>query len=167
MNDEVFDIIDVNGKVLGTAFRSEVHGNPDLIHKSVHCLVFNSQGDLYLQKRSENKDVQPNKWDTSVGGHVNSNESTKDAIKRETYEELFIKDVEFKFLYQYLMKSEIETELVETYMIIYDGCINFDTQEISEGKFWTTEDIEKTLNKQVFTPNFEDEWSRYKKVKNI
>jgi len=167
MDDEIFDIIDIHGKVLRTAFRSEVHKNPALIHKSVHCLVLNSQHELYLQKRSDSKDVQPGKWDTSVGGHVNSKESTIEAIKREAYEELYIKDVEFKFLYKYLMRSDIETEMVETYTIIYNDKINFNIEEISDGKFWTKEEIEENLYKQIFTPNFEDEWSRYKKVENI
>ena len=101
MTKEVFDIVDEDDRIIGQATRDEVHGNPGLIHRVVHILVFNRSNDIYLQKRSKNKDVQPGKWDTSVGGHVDKDESYKDAAVREMEEELGIKGVPLKFLYKY------------------------------------------------------------------
>ncbi|HIJ60603.1 MAG TPA: NUDIX domain-containing protein, partial [Nitrospirae bacterium] len=74
MDEEFLEIVDADGNTIGTALRSDVHGNPALLHKVVHVLVFNKRGDLLLQKRSLSKDVAPGKWDTSVGGHVSPNE---------------------------------------------------------------------------------------------
>jgi isopentenyldiphosphate isomerase len=59
-----------DGSVLGMMTRREAHSGTLLLHPVVHLHVFNSKGDVYLQKRPEWKDVQPGKWDTSVGGHV-------------------------------------------------------------------------------------------------
>jgi isopentenyldiphosphate isomerase len=164
-NKEIFDIVDIQGNIIGRATRGEVHGNPALIHQTVHCLVFNSQGELYLQKRALHKDVQPGKWDTSVGGHVNLGESMAEAIRRETEEELGIRPEKFQFLYRTLMRNEIESELISTYLVIHDGPITPNPDEISEGRFWSIQEIEKRgLGCGLFTPNFEEEWVKYQKT---
>lgn len=161
MDDEIFNVVTREGLVVGKARRSEVHGNPGLIHQTVHCLVFNSKNELYLQKRSLSKDVQPGKWDTSVGGHLMPEESALEGIQRETSEELSISGAKFTHLYRYLMSNAIETELVDTYKIIYDGPIRPNPEEISEGRFWKPAEIESALDQDIFTPNFVEEWNRY------
>ena len=75
--EEWFDIVDKNGHVLGKAPRSQVHGNPKLIHPTVHVHVFNKKGLLFLQKRIQTKDLYPGRWDTAVGGHISSGESVQ------------------------------------------------------------------------------------------
>ena len=159
-SSEIFDIVDVQGNIIGRATRGEVHGNPALIHQTVHCLVFNSKGELYLQKRSLHKDLQPGKWDTSVGGHINLGEAPLAAIHRETEEELGIRPENFKFLYRTLMRNEIESELITTYLVIHDGHITPNPDEISEGRFWSVQEIKNTLGRGLFTPNFEEEWEK-------
>ena len=161
VKNEIFDIVDRDGKVIGQAKRSEAHGNPSLLHRVVHCLVFNSRGELYLQKRSETKDIQPGKWDTSVGGHMIPGETPLAAIRRETEEELHIKKDDFIFLYRYILSNEIESEMVDTFKLVHDGRVDPDPSEISEGRFWKESEIEAALKSGVFTPNFEDEWNHY------
>ena len=74
MSIEHFPIVNENGEIIGKATRTECHSGSFLLHPVVHLHVFNSRGELYLQKRAENKDIQPGKWDTSVGGHVDYGE---------------------------------------------------------------------------------------------
>ncbi|MBI4689476.1 MAG: NUDIX domain-containing protein [Nitrospirae bacterium] len=100
--EELIEIINEHGEIIGIAPRSKVHGNPSLIHRVVHVLVFNKERELFLQKRSNNKDVAPGKWDTSVGGHVGPGEEPFDAAKREMEEELGITKCNLQFLYTYL-----------------------------------------------------------------
>ena len=80
---ELFEIVDDNDLVIGTAPRRECHGNPALVHRAAHVLVFNRAGQLLLQKRSASKDIQPGKWDTSVGGHLDPGENYLTAAVRE------------------------------------------------------------------------------------
>ncbi len=80
---EYFEIVNEQGEVIGKAPRSECHGNPALVHRAVHVLVFNKKGELLLQLRSKDKDIQPGKWDTSVGGHLGVGESYQQAALRE------------------------------------------------------------------------------------
>ena len=69
-NQEMFPIVDEQGNITGAATRGECHSGSKLLHPVIHLHVFNSKGDLYLQKRPEWKDIQPGKWDTAVGGHI-------------------------------------------------------------------------------------------------
>ncbi|HLA40961.1 MAG TPA: NUDIX domain-containing protein [Candidatus Glassbacteria bacterium] len=162
MTEEIFDIVDESDRVIGTAVRSLVHGNPALIHRSVHVHVFNSARDLFLQKRGLNKETQPGKWDTSVGGHVASGEAPAEAALREMHEELGISGTAPEFLYRYLWRTPFESEMVSSYFCRWDGPIRLLESEIDDGRFWNFDQIKKETGSGKLTPNFEEEWRRLK-----
>jgi len=164
-HEEHLDIVNEEGEVIKSLKRSEIHGNPELIHRVVHVLVFNKNGDLFLQKRAMTKDVAPGKWDTSVGGHVNANESIEDALQREMAEELGITDCHTEFLYTYIHSNQFETELVFTYSCMYDGPIVFQEDEIDEVHPWKIDEISKNLGSGILSDNFEHEFETYLKYK--
>jgi len=159
--EEYLEIINRNGEVIGCAPRSEVHGNPALMHRVVHVLVFNGKGHLLLQKRSQNKDVAPGKWDTSVGGHVGAGEDLIFSSRREMHEELGIAGYEPEYLYAYIHSNPYETELVTTYRCVYEGEVSFNTDEIDEVRFWNFDEIREVLGKRILSDNFENEFTNY------
>ena len=161
MNDELFEIVDEHGQVLGVRPRRECHGNPALIHQAVHLLVFNQRGDLFLQKRAKTKDVQPGKWDSSVGGHMQPGETPEQAVRRETAEELGLHAAQPRFVYQYLWRSPRESELIRTYLAISEGPFTLQASEIDDGRFWATAEISAQLGQDCFTPNFEFEFRKF------
>lgn len=130
--DELLEAFDDCGRFLGLFPRSECHKNNALAHRAVHILVFNDEGDIILQKRSGMKDLYPYMWDTSVGGHLSPKESYLEGAIRECEEELGFTPIKLHWLYKYTMKGESETELVETFLTIFNGPFKPSKEEISE-----------------------------------
>lgn len=155
-NQEMFPIVDEQGNITGASTRGECHNGSKLLHPVVHLHVFNTKGELYLQKRPAWKDIQPGKWDTAVGGHVDLGESVEMALLREVREELGITDFTHELLTNYVFESDWEKELVFVHKTVYDGDIR-PSDELDGGRFWTIEEIKENLGKGVFTPNFEGE----------
>ena len=92
---ELFDVVDVEDRVIGQATRSEVHAR-GLLHRASHVFVFNSGGQLLLQQRSATKDAHPLCWTSSCSGHLDAGETYEIAAVRELKEEIGLEaDVEF------------------------------------------------------------------------
>ncbi|MEN8262200.1 MAG: NUDIX domain-containing protein [Nitrospirota bacterium] len=161
MEEELLEVVTENGEIIKTLPRSEIHGNPSLMHRVVHVLVFNGSNELILQKRSMNKDVAPGKWDTSVGGHVNSGETLEEAARREMEEELGITGCDLDFLYNYIHSNDYESELVYTYSCTYDGKITHQADEIDEVRPWSLSEIKENTGKGILSDNFEHEINIY------
>src|SRR5438067_6107751 len=87
MNYESFDVVNGLDEVIGRPPRREVRCLR-LMHRAVHVLVFNSRGQVFLQKRSLQKDRQPGLWDSSASGHLDCGEDYDACAVRETREEI-------------------------------------------------------------------------------
>ena len=107
---EVFPLVNEAGEVIGKATRQECHSGSKLLHPVVHLHIFNQKGDLFLQKRSLSKDIQPGKWDTAVGGHVDYGETIEEALRREVREELGVTDFTPQFVQRYVFESAVENK---------------------------------------------------------
>lgn len=153
--NEEFPIVDEMGNILGAITRGHAHDGCKILHPVVHLHVFNSKGELYLQHRPAWKDIQPDKWDTACGGHVDLGESVNQALHREVREELGITDFEPESLGHCVFESQREKELVYVHRCVYDGEVKPSQEELSGGRFWSKEEIKENIGKGVFTPNFE------------
>ena len=159
-DDELLDLVDVKNRIIGRVPRRKVHGDPSLHHRAVHVLVRNAAGDLFLQKRSTDKQIQPGKWDTSVGGHVEAGQSYEDAARKEAAEELGItpeNSSPMRLCHEYVWKSDVETEHVRTYLLDYEGPFKLQPEEISEGRFWSVRELKNAAYTGLLSPNLEEE----------
>jgi isopentenyldiphosphate isomerase/intracellular septation protein A len=164
-DEEWLPLVDETGQVTGKALRSVCHGGGKLLHPVVHLHVLNHRKCLFLQKRPENKLIQPGKWDTAVGGHIAFGEDVETALQREAYEEIGMKKFSAKPLGAYVFESEVEREMVYSF-VSYDYTeIKLHSEEVTEGKFWSKGQIENNIGKGVFTPNFEFEYQLHLKDK--
>lgn len=161
--EEWLPVVDEEGRILGKASRSLCHRGSRILHPVVHLHLLDKAGSIFLQKRAMTKLVQPGKWDTAVGGHIAFGESLEDSLKREASEEIGLRDFTAAPVLRYRWDSEIESELVYSF-VTRDGKANASVNdEITEGRFWKIPEIEKSLGKGIFTPNFEHEYLLLKK----
>jgi isopentenyldiphosphate isomerase/intracellular septation protein A len=157
--EEWFPVVEESGKIIGSAPRRVCHdGKSKLLHPVVHLHLFNKEGKIYLQKRAASKDIQPGKWDTSVGGHISPGERIEDALVRESKEELEIKDFEPQFIQKYVWESARERELVFSFITVSEQLPVFNPDEIDEGRYWSLDEIRQNIGKDIFTPNLEHEY---------
>ena len=156
---ELFPLIDEEGRVVGRATRKYCHGGSMALHPVVHLHVLDADGRLYLQKRSMKKDIAPGKWDTSVGGHVDFGESLADAVVREAREELGLHiDIgQCRFLFQYIWQSSRERELVTAFALTSEVTPQPDHDEVDEGRYFTIDELRSHIGQEYFTQQFENE----------
>ena len=157
---ETFPIVNPDGKVIGCATRGECHGGSMLLHPVVHLHVFDSQGRLYLQKRPDWKDIQPGKWDTAVGGHVDYGEEVPDALRREAREELGLTGFTAERMEPYVFESSRERELVNPFRTVVSPSDVTPSDELDGGRWWTANEIASAIGHDTLTPNFEQEYLR-------
>lgn len=162
-SDEIFDLVDETGRVTGRATRGECHRSPSLIHQSVHVIVIDPEGRVYLQKRGGNKDIQPGRWDSSVGGHLSPGESHDEGAAREMQEELGLSGT-LRFLHRYLWRTDRESELVQTYLLVTDEEPRPDPDEIEEGRYFTADEVEELARGEEMTPNLKEEVRRLREA---
>ena len=138
--NELFDIVDLNDRVIGQSTRRECNTNPDLIHRAVFVLISNSKNQFLWQKRSLTKDTGPGEWVTSVSGHVNAGDNYEETAIRESKEELGIK-IEVEFLGKFLFRYPKENEYSAIFKADSNGPFKYNKKEISEIRFMTLDEI--------------------------
>ena len=164
MDQEYLEVVDQNNQVVGTANRREIH-EKGWRHRSVHILIFNTKGDLYLQKRSPSKDQYPDHWDTSAAGHTDPGETQREAAQRELLEELGL-DVPLTEVFQYPACPETGWEFVTLFTARTDAPVHLNLEEATDGKYFTSEQLTQLLNDplQKIAPALPVLYSLYKKL---
>jgi isopentenyl-diphosphate Delta-isomerase len=154
VQDEIYDVVDKMDKVIGQATRREIH-QKKLLHRSIHIFVFNSQNEVFLQKRSMAKDENPGLWDISAAGHVDSGETYDDCAHRELWEELGIKAI-LKPLGKIEPCQKTYYEHVQIYTCRTNATIKINLDEIVEGKYFHLEVLMREITKkpEQFTSSF-------------
>lgn len=147
---EVIDIVDRGDNVLNTL--EEYNGINDdlrekgLITRMASVLVFNSHGELLLQKRSKKKFRYPLHWTVSAGGFVEHGEEYIETALREMEEEIGIKakQEELNFLFKKYIEVDIK-HIAAVYRLNYSKNIQAQNDEVDEVKFFSLEKIKKMI----------------------
>lgn len=159
--EEWVPLLNSEAKVVGVAPRPLVHNGSRWLHPVVHLHVF-SQGKLLLQLRPHTKKIQPNRWDTAVGGHISAREKMEDALRRETREEIGLVDFSARYARKYIWQSEIENEYVFCFRAENDGPFHpQNSGEVAELRLWSKSEILAKMGKGFFTPNLEHELNEW------
>ena len=162
---ERFPVVDEEDRILGDAPRGEVHGN-NLRHRAVHILIFNTLGELFLQKRSRWKDRHPQLWDSSAAGHVEAGEEYDETAVRELEEELGIK-TELTRVAKLPSSERTGQEFICLYRGEHDGPFTLAKSEIEYGEFFPASVVSEwvTARPADFAPGFLECWQAYNATK--
>jgi isopentenyl-diphosphate delta-isomerase len=172
--EELYDLVNENNKLLGTTkAKSLVHKDGDW-HRAVHVWVVNSQKQILLQKRSATKELSPNLWDLSMGGHISAGEDPVTAALRELQEELGMQVNREQLEYLFLSKEEtilyngIERLFHYIYLVRTNVALSqfrLQSSEVAEVKYSTVDDFEKSIkeNKDQWMAH----WEEYSRVIEI
>ena len=160
-NSERFPVVDENDQLLGDAPRSEVHGN-NLRHRAVHILIFNSLGELLLQKRSRWKDRHPLLWDSSAAGHVEAGEEYDATAIRELQEELGVA-AELSRVAKLPASERTGQEFIWLYRGQHDGPFIPAPTEIEHAEFFPTDVVSEWARARPadFAPGFLECWKAF------
>jgi 16S rRNA (adenine1518-N6/adenine1519-N6)-dimethyltransferase len=155
---ERFPVVDEMDRILRYAYRWEVHGDKSR-HRAVHILIFNDDGEVYLQKRTRWKDRNPLLWDSSAAGHVCAGEGYDEAARRELKEELGI-EVPLKKLLKLPASMRTDQEFIWLYRGHVKGAVRPNRGEIEAGGFFSPEVVDgwMSVRREDFTPACVECW---------
>jgi isopentenyl-diphosphate Delta-isomerase len=138
--DEIFDLVDLDDRVIGCVRRGEAHRDPTLIHRSVQVMIFDSYRRVLLQRRSRSKDLFPGYYCASASGHVALGEDYAATAIRETEEELGCSTM-LAYVGKELVRSAYETEMTALFLGRSDGPFTYNPVETDGGDFFALADI--------------------------
>ncbi len=158
---EMFAVVDTEDRVIGTAPRQEVHGN-NLRHRAVHILLFDNDGEVFLQKRSRWKDRHPLVWDSSAAGHLAAGEDYDEAAQRELLEELNLSTSLIR-----LARLPASDETGQEFIWIYTGSwnepISSNPSEVEAGNYFPASIVTEWIQARPndFAPGFVECWKAW------
>jgi len=166
VSHERLDVVDENDDVIEVRTRGEIHAL-GLMHRAVHILVFNSRGEVFLQKRSLCKDEQPGKWDSSAAGHVDSGEDYLGCARREIDEELgIVADHSLQALFKLPASELTGNEHCMVYRYRHDGPLELHPDEIDDGRWISPAELDRRVagNDAELTEAVCLIWKRYREL---
>ena len=150
--DEIVAIVDVHNNVIGSAPRREMRASK-LPNRSTYILVFNSQGELFVQKRTMTKDIYPGYYDPCTGGVVLHGESYELAATRELEEELGIRDVPLTGHFDFYFADDLGQVWGRVFSCLYDGAMVLQAAEVESGEFLPIDTILQRAQTAPYTPD--------------
>ena len=148
--DEIVAVVDEDNNVVGSAARREMRAKR-LPHRATYILVFNSRGDVYVQKRTLTKDVFPGYYDPAAGGVVLAGEGYLEGARRELEEEMGIHDVPLQSLFEFYHKDANSRVWGAAYRCVYDGAVTLQEEEVESGAFMAVDEVFEAAVTQPFT----------------
>lgn len=151
---EYLDVLDENGNKTGkTKSRKECHKDGDW-HKVAWLFVVNDKGEIILQKRSKEKETNPNKWTMSASGHLEAGDTDLEGAMRELEEEIGIKVKEAELQYLFSAKEQYADDKMKinhignAYLVLKNVRIEdlkLQTEEVSDVKYVHYKEFENML----------------------
>jgi len=135
-------LVDSSDNELGTMEKLEAHKR-GVLHRAFSILIFNSGGELLLQKRSGKKYHSAGLWTNTCCSHPRPGETMKEATRRKLGQEMGF-DTDLQFAYKFTYKASLENALIEheldhVYIGQFDGIPQINPDEVDAWRFISIE----------------------------
>jgi isopentenyl-diphosphate delta-isomerase len=163
---EALILVDDADCEIGSLSKTECHDGDGILHRAFSIFVFNSRGELLLQRRSAEKRLWPLFWSNSCCSHPRRGESMTEATNRRLHQELGItSELEHLFTFSYhahYLDLGSEREMCWVYAGSSDDEPRFNTREIAEVRWISPAALDREFRSRPgdFTPWFAREWPR-------
>jgi isopentenyl-diphosphate delta-isomerase len=159
-------LVDEQDNETGSCEKVDCHLGQGKLHRAFSVFLFNPEGKVLLQKRSQNKMHWGGYWANSCCSHPRLGENTDDAATRRIQEELGV-NCRLQYLYKFIYHAEFgeigsEHENCWVYAGHFDGQIDINTNEIAATRFVTPDELTAELetNGDIYSPWLKLEWAR-------
>ena len=159
-------LVDDSDNQIGYLNKQQCHDGDGILHRAFSLFVFNTKGEVLLQKRSANKRLWPLFWSNSCCSHPRKGESMEGATRRRLAEELDI-HAELEFVYKFSYRAKFgevgsENELCSVFLGSTDKTYSANANEVAEARFVSVDVLQNELqtSPDEFTPWFKMEWER-------
>jgi isopentenyldiphosphate isomerase len=149
--DEFFDVVTDDDEVVGRATRKEAHAK-GYVHRSVLFFIFDREGRIFVNQRTDTKEFYPGYWSIVFGGHVHAGEDYPGTVRREAEEEAGVRSQPF-FMASFKKRfDDLDRENVRVFGFVADNEPVLDHTEIKQGTFMTLEELERKMELEKFLP---------------
>lgn len=153
-NDEILDIVDKYDNIIGQKKRSDIYRENLCNFRVVNAFLVNSEGQIWIPRRTLHKRIFPGGLDVSVGGHVESGESYEVALARELKEELDldIEQIPYRLLGHLSPYNEDVSAFMNVYEIRSDHSPNYNTNDFLEAFWLTPQELLNRIKHEDYSP---------------
>jgi isopentenyldiphosphate isomerase len=158
--EEQVDLVDEDDRVLEQVGRARMR-RENLLHRNVAILCMNAAGEIYVQRRTQTKDLFPGLYDMFVGGVVAAGEEYDAAALREIGEELGIRGPRPERLFKYRYEGPETRSHTMAYRVSWDGPIVHQPSEVDWGRYCTLQEIIDNPAGLRFVPDNHEVFQHY------
>jgi isopentenyl-diphosphate delta-isomerase len=166
LSTDTLILVDEQDNETGSCEKVDCHVGQGKLHRAFSVFLFNPEGKVLLQQRSQKKMLWGGYWANSCCSHPRLGETTDAAARRRIHEELGV-DCELQYLYKFVYHAQFggigsEHENCWVYAGHFDGQINIDTNEIADTRFLSPDELTAELenNGDIYSPWLKLEWAR-------
>ena len=141
-------LVDQNNQPIGKMEKMEAHRKGKL-HRAFSVFVFNTKGELLLQRRAFSKYHSGGLWTNTCCSHPLHGEDLVDSAKRRMIEEMGF-ECEIEEIFSFIYRAELDNDLIEhelDHVLIgyYSGHPEVNPEEVAEYRYVSMEKIRKEL----------------------
>jgi isopentenyl-diphosphate Delta-isomerase len=162
----IIDVVDQADTPVGVIPRAEVfqkHAN----FRVSHVFIFNSRGELLLQRLALSRRRNPGAWGSSVASYLFSSEDYLQAAQRRVRQELGISDFQLVPLGKTEMVDDRCLKFISLFQSLNEGPFQCDPSHIDRVEFVAIAEIQRMIESgsRVFTPTFLHVFQFYRSIR--